>query len=604
MKRLFVYLPLLLTGARGLIAQTPAARLGTEAGFGIFQQQCMRCHGKAGDAAPSAVAIRDLAPEKIFDVLTASGGVHAALKLSEEQKRRVAESASGRLLGSAASGDAKQMPNHCSANPPLADPVAGPAWNGWGADLSNTRFQPARAAGLTTEQVPHLKLKWAFGYPGGLSAFGQPSVVSGRVFVGTDTGFIYSLDAESGCIYWSFQTKAGVRNAMTVAPVKGHGSTKYAVYFGDLKANAYGIDAKTGALLWTTRVDDHLTARITAAPAYHEGRLYVPVSSWEEFSARTLDYPCCTFRGSVVALDANTGQRVWKTFVIPEEPKPTKKNSAGTQLWAPGGASVWNSPTIDTKRHALYVGTGDSETEPAAKTSDAVMALDLGTGKILWTYQAEENDAYLVGCGGPNKSENCPAAQGPDYDIGNSPILKTLSNGKRILIAGTKNGFVFGLNPDRQGELVWKLNVAPEAKAHVTGIIWGGAADAQNAYFGLVSGGVVAVQLATGEKLWYSPLAEPGQGVWNAAAATAIPGVIFVSGADGMLHALAASNGHVLWEYGTARDFETVNQVPAHGGSIRAPGLTVTGGMLFAGSGYGFGAADAAGNVLLAFSAK
>jgi polyvinyl alcohol dehydrogenase (cytochrome) len=609
MKNPCLFLALMFWGVAASFAQAPPpaaqARLGTEAGFGIFQQQCLTCHGKPNmQRAPSPAALRDFPPEKIYEILTSGGtNVHASLKLSDEQKRRVSESVSGRLLGSAASGDAKQMPNHCSSNPPLSDPAASPAWNGWGVDVTNTRFQPARAAGLTAKQVPRLKLKWAFGYPGGLSAFGQPSVVSGRVFVGTDTGFIYSLDAASGCLYWSFQTKAGVRNAMTIGPVKGHGSSKYAVYFGDLKANAYGLDAQNGELLWTTHVDGHLTARITAAPTYYDGRLYVPVSSWEEFSARTLDYPCCTFRGSVLALDANTGKQVWKTYVIPEEPKPTKKNSTGTQLWAPGGASVWNSPTVDIKRHAVYVGTGDSETEPAAKTSDAVMALDMSTGKILWTYQAEESDAYLVGCGGSNKSENCPTEQGPDYDIGNSPILKTLANGKRILVTGTKNGFVFGLDPDRNGALLWKVNVAPTAKAHVTGIVWGGAADAQNAYFGLVSGGVVAVQLATGERLWYAPLAEPGKGVWNAAAATAIPGVVFASGGDGNVHALSASDGHVLWEYATAHDFDTVNKVSAQGGSIRSAGVTIAGGMLFVGSGYGvFGGLDTAGNVLLAFA--
>src|SRR6202012_5983052 len=133
----------------------------------------------------------------------------------------------------------------CPSNPSMTDPSASAEWNGWGADTSNTRFQAGKAPGLTPEQVPQLKLKWAFGFPGGLSAFGQPSVVSGRVFVGTDTGFIYSLDAGTGCVYWSFQTRAGVRNAMTVEPLKARGAAKYGVFFGDLKANAYGLDAQT-----------------------------------------------------------------------------------------------------------------------------------------------------------------------------------------------------------------------------------------------------------------------------------------------------------------------------------------------------------------------
>src|ERR1019366_8969203 len=333
----------------------------------------------------------------------------------------------------------------------------GPAWNGWGADSSNSRFQGAKAAGLTLDQVPRLKLKWAFGYPNGVSAFGQPSMASGRVFVGTDTGYIYSLSGDSGCVYWSVEAKGSVRNDIAMGPVKGRGSAKYAIYFGDAHSNVYGVNAQTGELRWMTHADGHFAARITAAPTVYEGRVYVGVSSSEEFAAANLDYPCCTSRGSVLALDASTGTQIWKTYVV-DEPKPTKKNSRGVQQYAPAGGSVWNSPTIDPKRKAIYFGTGDSETEPAANTSDAVMALDLDTGKMLWVYQAQANDAFLGGCGPNTKTENCPADVGPDWDIGNSPILHTMPDGHRILVAGTKNGDVFALDPDRKGALIWRVN--------------------------------------------------------------------------------------------------------------------------------------------------
>jgi polyvinyl alcohol dehydrogenase (cytochrome) len=421
--------------------------------------------------------------------------------------------------------------------------------------------------------------------------------------VGTDIGYIYSLDAATGCIYWSFQTKGSVRNAISIGPLKGKGSGKYAIYFGDAHANVYAVDAQRGDLLWTRHVEDHFTARITGAPTLYRGRLYVPVSSSEEFSGATRDYRCCTFRGSVVALDANTGDHIWKTYTIAEEPKPTKRNSRGTQLFAPAGASVWNAPTVDANRHAIYFGTGDSETEPAAKTSDAIMALDMNSGKVLWVYQAETNDAWLGGCSGANKTENCPSVLGPDFDIGNSPILRTLSNGRRILVAGTKDGNIFALDPDRNGTLVWTMNVAgkqPENRA-TTGILWGGAADEHNAYYGLNSGGLIAVQLATGERVWFAPLQPKDVRVSNAAAATAIPNVVFVGGTDGKLHALSTSDGRVLWDYDTAREFKTTNQVPAKGGSMGAPGPTVAGGMLFVGSGYAV-IVGTPGNALLAFA--
>jgi polyvinyl alcohol dehydrogenase (cytochrome) len=378
----------------------PGMQVGTEFGFAIFQQRCMNCHGNpnAPLKAPEPSALRQLTPEAILDALTNGVMKVQGQSLTDPQKKQVSESLSGRPLGTNAEGDAANMPNHCATNPPMTNPRTGPAWNGWGVDVANTRFQTAQSAGLTKDEVPRLTLKWAFGYPNGVSALSQPTIVSGRVFVGADTGYIYSLSAESGCVYWSFKTKAGVRSSLSVGPVSGRGATKYAAYVGDLLGNVYALDAQTGALLWSGHPEEHFTARVTGAPTLYNGRLYVPISSWEEFSAASLDYPCCTSRGSVAAFDASTGRQIWKSYVIPEDPQPVRKNSKGVQLWAPAGGSVWNSPTVDARRRVIYFGTGDATTAPAAKTSDAVMALDMDTGKVRWSYQAFPNDSFLVGC--------------------------------------------------------------------------------------------------------------------------------------------------------------------------------------------------------------
>ncbi|HEY7391588.1 MAG TPA: PQQ-binding-like beta-propeller repeat protein, partial [Bryobacteraceae bacterium] len=258
----------------------------------------------------------------------------------------------------------------CPSAAPL-DSIAAPAWNGWGVDLANSRFQSD--AQLTAAQIPHLKLKWAFGFSGVKSVMGQPSVVGGRVFLGVDTGSVYSVDAARGCLYWSFVADAAVRTAITI----DRAGPRFAAFFGDLKANAYAVDASTGELLWKVHVDDHPSARITGAPKVFEGRIYVPVASGEEGAGVNPKYACCTFRGSVVALDAVTGKRIWKTYMIPEEPKPVGKNANGVERFAPAGAGVWSSPTIDAGRRSLYIGTGDAYTEPAAKTTDAIVALDL-----------------------------------------------------------------------------------------------------------------------------------------------------------------------------------------------------------------------------------
>ncbi len=292
-------------------------------------------------------------------------------------------------------------------------------------DVTNSRFQTGKGAGLTADQVPHLKLKWAFGYPTGVSAFGQPAVAAGRVFVGSDIGYVYSLDAKTGCVYWSYQAKGNVRGGPSVGPVKDHAGVKYARVLRRcarqcLCGGRADRDRSCGPRRWTITSSRASRRRRSCMTAI----LYVPVSSSEEFAAANLDYPCCTSRGSVVKLNASTGDQAWKTYVVPETPKPTRKNSKGVQQYAPAGASVWNSPTIDAKRHAVYFGTGDSETEPAAKMSDSVMAVDMKSGKVLWHYQAQAGDAFLGGCTGPEKTDNCPTENGPDLDIGNSPVLR------------------------------------------------------------------------------------------------------------------------------------------------------------------------------------
>ena len=585
-------------------------RHGTEFGFAVFQEHCSGCHGNpAFERAPSPEALRAMSPERIYEALTTGVMKSVGDTLSEEDRRRVAESLAGQLLGSSAAGDAAGMPNRCAANAPLHPGKAG--WNGWGNGPANPRFQSAAAAGLTAASVPRLALKWAFGYPGGTSAYGQPTVMGGRVFVGTDIGYVYSLDAATGCVYWSYRAAAGVRNAMTVGAVTTGGRKRYAVFFGDLKASAYAIDAQDGSEIWKTRVEDHYATRVTAAPALYRGRLYVPVSAWEGFQARVPDYPCCTAVGSVSALDANTGRRLWKTYTIAEPPKPTGKNSRGVQQYAPAGVPVWNTPTIDAARQLLYVGTGDSSTYPAPATSDAILALELGTGKVRWSRQIYPHDSFIVGCGGSGFTENCPKVVGPDWDIPMSPMLAPRGGGKSLIVFGTKPGEVLALDPDRSGAILWRTPGTPGAGGPDAlgpngganfGPVWGGALDAQHVYLGSSTGGVSAVRLADGARAWFAPLnSTPDGKVTHPAALSVVPGVVFLGGSDGRLWALAAGDGHTLWSFETARSFDTVNAVPAHGGSIISAGPTIAGGMLFVGSGYGV-VNDTPGNVLLAFA--
>jgi polyvinyl alcohol dehydrogenase (cytochrome) len=595
-----------------MFAQEKAVATPALQGQGLFMENCTTCHKNANEApkAPSQQTLMQMTPEAVLSALTTGAMSVQAKSLTDQQKRLIAIYLGGRPLGSAEAGDAKVMPNHCVANSDLGDPLAGPAWNGWGVDIANTRFQAAKAAGLSASNVPQLKLKWAFGFPNGVHAYGQPTIAGGRVFVGSDTSFVYSLDARTGCIYWSYLAQTGVRTAISIGPVKGLGSAKYAIYFGDERANVYAVNAATGELIWKVLVDDHPLAHITGAPTLYEDRLYVPVSVAEETVSSNPHYPCCTFRGSVVALNAITGRQDWKSYTIPEAPKAVRKNSLGTQLWAPAGASIWLSPTIDTKRRAIYVGTGDAYTEPAAKTSDAIIAFDLDTGKMLWSFQDTKNDAWMHGCEPENHGENCPKEVGPDWDYGASPILRTLPDGREVLVAASKSGNVVGLDPDKKGAVIWETNLAEKQPETRGLIVFGGAADEQTAYFALNQvRALAALYLATGERKWMAPLKMadfPGRPfVFGASAAvTAIPGVVFSGGWDGVLRARSTEDGHDLWEYNTMREFATVNGVTAKGGSMGASGPTVAGGMVFVGSGYVGAIGGFPGNVLLAFSTE
>ncbi|HUR35659.1 MAG TPA: PQQ-binding-like beta-propeller repeat protein [Vicinamibacterales bacterium] len=605
-----------VAGALGFLALMCPSALDAQvlAGMALFEQHCGACHSSpaAGSRAPDRIALSQRTPEAILEAITTGSMALNAQALTLAQKRIVAEQLALRPIGAAAAGAASAMKNICGL---AASPDAGSAtgrWSGWGVDRGNSRYQPS--GGLTAAQMPNLSLKWAFAFPNGSSAFGQPAVAGGRLYVGSDNGFVYALNASTGCVYWSYQAQAGVRTAISVGAngtVEG-GST---IYFGDLKGNVYAVNAGSGELVWTKRADPHPLTRITGAPMLDAGRLYVPLSSLEEGSGANPKYECCTFRGGVIALDARTGNEVWRAYTIPVPPKRIRKNASGTQLWGPAGGSVWSAPTIDTKRGLLYVATGNAYNNPAAETSDAVVAYDLKTGRLRWSRQVTPNDAYVVGCGANAASrENCPDDEGPDFDFGNSPILRTLPNGRSIITLGQKSGVAWGLDPDREGAILWQKRLGQGSA--LGGMEWGSAADDQLGYFPIadaqhgpaVAGGLHAVRLTNGDEVWrWRPAndCQPAQRNCveaHSAAISVIPGVLFAGTTTGMLRAHATTDGHVLWEFNTAREFDAVNGVPGKGGSLNGPGPVIAEGMVFTNSGYAYLGSGLGGNVLLAFA--
>src|SRR5690606_38229653 len=321
-------------------------------------------------------------------------------------------------------------------------------------------------------------------FPGDDRVNMQPTIAGERVFVGSFRGYVYSLDAATGCIHWYHDAGASVRSGMSLAEIEHEGEPRTAVLFGDQRAYVHALDAATGEALWKTRVDDFPGARITGSPALHGGRLYVPVASTEEGAAAVATYECCRFRGSLVALDAATGRQIWKTYTV-DEPRPTRRNPVGAQLWGPSGAPIWSSPTIDPLRNAVYVTTGNNYSNPPSELSDAFVALDLDTGAILWSRQMTEGDAWTAACRmiDPEDRTNCADEEAPDFDFGASPMLIDLGNGRRVLVAGQKSGVVHALDPDRDGALVWQHRVGRGGS--MGGVQWGSATDGENVYVAL-----------------------------------------------------------------------------------------------------------------------
>ena len=590
-------------------------------GASLYKANCALCHDAGVERAPNREALRTMSPERVLAAMETGAMISMASRRTATERRAIAEYVTGKTFGHAL-GTTPSPRAMCAENAAaFTTPLSGPLWNGWGREMTNTRYQDASMAGFTASQVSRLKLKWAFGFPDDLSANAQPAIAGGRVFTGSQGGRVYSLSAATGCIHWWFQAAAPVRTAIGIGRIETTAGARFAAFFGDGSALVYALDAATGKLIWKTKVDLHPAARVTGSPALHDGRLYVPVASLEEGAGAARDYQCCSFRGSVVALNAATGTQIWKTYTIAQEARPTKKNKIGVQLWGPSGAGIWTSPTIDVKRNALVVTTGDNYSDPPTRTSDAFLAMDLDSGKLLWSRQMTPSDSYNVACRMPDKT-NCPDSNGPDFDFGSSPILVTLPNGRRALIAGQKSGIVHAVDPDHEGEILWQTRIGKGGT--LGGIQWGSAADRSNVYVALSDvgrimlpysigtdadpkrgGGMFALSLQTGERVWYTP--PPGCGdkkrcsPAQSAAVSAIPGVAFSGSVDGHRRAYAASDGAILWDFDTIRAYDTVNGVPARGGSLDGPGPAIAGGMLLVNSGYAVWG-GMPGNVLLAFS--
>jgi polyvinyl alcohol dehydrogenase (cytochrome) len=588
--------------ALAIIALPSAAQDDTD-GAAVFEASCAACHvDGAVENAPVLDAMRELPPGAIVNSLVNGKMRVQGSTLSEAARVAVAEFIAGRPVDRSASF----FSNRCGASDPVSELGGAADWNGWGNGLANRRF--AENGGLSAADLPKLELKWAFGYADVVAARAQPTYAAGRLFVASENGEVHSLDPKTGCTHWTFRAEVGVRTAIVIGPyAAADGSEGLAAYFGDMTANAYAVDANSGEVIWKRELDSHVSAAITGPPTVHGNRAYFPVQGLNEEGGIVRDGSvCCTFRGRLAALDASTGELVWESFTI-DAPQSRGRNAAGIEGFGPAGGGIWSPATVDPERGLVYVATGNGYADPPQPTTDAVIAMDIATGQHRWVNQVTPDDLWAGGCEQENPDNPlCPEVMGPDYDFSSPPTLVGV-DGRDLLVLPQKSGLAYALDPDT-GTLVWQYRFG-----NGTGLggQWGGATDGTNFYVGVSDmttaspGGIHAIDLASGERVWYTPpdplcagqpRCRPAQG----AATTLIPGAVFSGSLDGGMRAYSTEDGSLLWLFDTNREFESVNGVAAKGGSMDGPGAIVADGMLYFNSGYG-GFGRNGGNVLLAF---
>lgn len=582
-------------------------------GAALYAEHCAACHEGGVSRSPTLNFLELLTPQSVYASMTEGIMQPQSAHLSDGQRTHIAEYITRARLDAVIEGAHAPA---CTGDAARFDRSSPVPKVGWGHDTR--RFVDADAAGFSAGDVSNLELKWAFAYPNSLRARSQPAIAMGAVFTGSQDGTVYAFDLESGCERWSFQASAEVRTGIVLQDALADDDAPRA-FFGDILARLYAVNALTGELLWSIRADDHPDATITGTPTLAGDRLLVPVSSLEVVSAARLDYECCSFQGKVVAVAPATGAVIWSHSSIPTPPAEVAVTSAGTRVLAPSGAPVWNSPAVDYRRNLVYFGTGENYSSPADGNSDAIIAIDLDTGERAWRRQTTPRDAWNVACMMAD-NPNCPEEDGPDVDYGASMVLVESERGS-VLAAGSKNGVVYGLDPDNGGALLWSTRVgrgSSQGGVHFgmaagDGLLYVPVNDMNDTRAGedldpdLARPGMHAVDPASGELMWRHvqenlcgedrPFCDPG----ISAAATAMPGVVIAGHLDGHIRAYAAADGTVLWNFDTTRPVDTVNGLVARGGGMSGGGPAVGEGHLVVNSGYGLYFHEQ-GNALLVFA--
>ncbi len=489
----------------------------------------------------------------------------------------------------------------------------------FGLGHKNHRYLDAAAAGLAKADMPRLELAWVFAFPNITMMRSQPAIVGDTMFITpVDSRQLYALNlAGTPCVKWVYNSEVPLRSAITYGLVDERGT----LVFGDVSARVHAVDAASGTRLWVRDLKLFPESIITGTPQLAGDRVFASISQFEIMIGHNEEHTCCTTHGGVAALDAANGEVLWLTPTMPDA-EPVRDRGDGQMIWGPSGAPVWTSPAIDLKRGVLYVGTGEATSEPAHAHTDAILALELDTGKVRWSFQATANDIFLAACRRENRSLNCPPETSVerDVDFGASVIIAQRSDGRDILLAGQKSSDVWALDPDDKGRVLWHWN-GGRGTAN-GGIHWGMAYNGSHVFAAISDPGrprpgfeprpgLYALNVDNGELAWEHRVVADCDGretmapycrfLHGFSSATLAIGDTVVQGSlDGRLHIFDAANGDELFSYDTLRSFEGLNGVAGQGGAIDNASIVAADGTLYVSSGYGmFG--QPPGNVLLAF---
>lgn len=599
--------------------------LAQDAGKAVYDQYCAACHNNPAETrAPSIDNLRSMSAQTLRFALTegvmrAQGSAVPADKLSQLINYLAAENAEDDWVASMMCAPAKRQVN-------LDQP---PTLSVFGTDLESTRFMSAEQAGLTSKDLANMELAWAVAFPNVSALRGIAPIVGDTLFYGANaTGKVMAMDTRSACVKWVYDAGSPISNSITYGELgeRGRKALIFAVGRGEVQA----VDARTGTRIWATEAGHSPRAGITGAPILYKNRIIVPLSASGVGTGANPNDECCDEHGAVTALDAASGKKLWTYHTMKDADYTGRVSKTGVKQKGPSGAPIWSTPTIDTKRGLVYATTGQNTSLPATTTSDAIIAIDIKTGKMKWHYQALANDVWHLGCRVPWESSgpNCPSPEDSvlkDYDFGGSAILTKTRAGKDILLAGQKSGDVWALDPDNQGEVIWHQRFGQGTA--LGGVHWGMAIDGERVFAPISDPHINneegwvpepsmnAVDITSGDVLWRTPVkadCDNGrkerfplcEGRYGLSATPLVIDQSVVAGSlDGKLYVFDNKTGEIVWQYDTLRDFDTLNGVEGKGGSIDSHSIFAGNGMVFVSSGYGrFG--QPAGNVLLAFRPK